>query len=131
MNKPRTITISGAIRKRLPEIEQRMYEGERQSNIVDQLNTEGIKVSLKDFRQLLYRAKKARKRLEETHKTNTAVEENPDIKPAPIPKQVSRSKQNQEPVLKEAPKMEPKPAGKMSPSDIDNMLKNPLDLDNM
>lgn len=108
-----------------------MYEGERQSVIVDQLNSEGIKVSLKDFRQLLYRAKKARKRLEDQQKNNPNPEVKTDsvreTKSVPIPKQ----KDKQEPVVNPPPKVEQKPAGKMSIADIENMLKNSLDLDNI
>ncbi len=131
MNTPPQVTISGQIRKRLAEIEKRMYEGERQSVIVEQLNSEGIKVSLKDFRQLLYRAKKARKRLEDQQKNSVKTEVKTDSKPEPKTVPVSKQKDKQEPVVNSPPKVEPKPAGKMSLADIDNMLKNPLDLDNI
>lgn len=57
VTKPKA-TLSGTIRKRLPDIEAKMYEGIRQATIVEELVEEGFTVSLKDFRQLLYRARK-------------------------------------------------------------------------
>ena len=61
MKTPRPISLSGAIRKRLPDIEQKMFEGVRQSVIVEELAAEGFAMSLADFRQLLYRARNAKK----------------------------------------------------------------------
>ena len=51
-------TLSGTIRERLPSYELRLFNGERQSVFVDELVNEGLKISIADFRTLLYRARK-------------------------------------------------------------------------
>lgn len=100
-----------------------MYEGERQSDIVAQLNSEGIKVSLKDFRQLLYRARKARKPIIESHENIMSVEAETNIESVPEIKKKSATKS--------ASVVQHKPPGKMTLAEIDEMLKKPLDLDNI
>lgn len=132
MNNPQQVTtISGAIRKRLPEIEQRMYEGERQIDIVTQLNKDGIKVSLKDFRQLLSRARKARKKQQEQQTPESSIIANKS-KPqntigldSPRPAVVSYLAETQQKPT------ERKQSEKMSVSDLEDLLKNPIDLDKM
>jgi len=113
-----------------------MYEGERQVDIVAQLNRDGIKVSLKDFRQLLYRARKAKQKLGEKHKDSSPIanllseefkqdqEQISKKTPTPKPPVTQKNLVEQKPV-------EEKKAGKMSVQDIDDLLKNPLDLDNI
>lgn len=132
MNNPeQETTISGAIRKRLPEIEQRMYEGERQIDIVTRLNKDGIKVSLKDFRQLLLRARKAQKKQQKqetpessiiAHKSQLESTARVD---APTQTAVSKLAENQKKPIDQ------KLSGKMSLSDLEDLIKNPIDLDKM
>jgi hypothetical protein len=135
-NSPPVTTISGAIRKRLSEIDQRMYEGERQVDIVAQLNRDGIKVSLKDFRQLLYRARKAKQKLEEKHKDSSPTANLFSKEFKQDQEQISKKTRKTQPPVNQKNLVEQKPveekkAGKMSVQDIDDLLKNPLDLDNM
>lgn len=132
MNNPQPVTtISGAIRKRLTEIDQRMYEGQRQVDIVAQLNRDGIKVSLKDFRQLLYRARKARDKLDAKQRDSSSAQKLEIKEILQQPEQVSKKPSKSEPTETKKDIIERKPSGKMSVADLDNLLKNPLDLDNM
>jgi hypothetical protein len=132
VNNPQQVTtISGAIRKRLPEIEQRMYEGERQIDIVTQLNKDGINVSLKDFRQLLSRARKARKKQQEQQTPESSIiadkskPQNTVDLDSPRPAVVSHLAESQQiPTGR-------KQSEKMSISDLEDLLKNPIDLDKM
>ena len=111
MKKQRPITLSGVIRKRLPIIETRMYEGVRQAVIVDELNAEGFNVSIKDFRQLLYRARKSQKPQSYESKTITEIA----IEPKPSEEKASEKTNTS--------------VKKMSQKDIHEMLKNDIDLD--
>jgi hypothetical protein len=130
-NPPPVTTISGAIRKRLTEIDQRMYEGQRQVDIVAQLNRDGIKVSLKDFRQLLYRARKARDKLDAKQRDSSSAQKIEIKEIQHQPEQVSKKPSKSERTETKKDIIERKPSGKMSVADLDNLLKNPLDLDNM
>ena len=130
-NPPPVTTISGAIRKRLTEIDQRMYEGQRQVDIVAQLNRDGIKVSLKDFRQLLYRARKARDKLDAKQRDSSSAQKLEIKEVQQQPEQVSKKPSKSERTETKKDIIERKPWGKMSVADLDNLLKNPLDLDNM
>jgi hypothetical protein len=132
VNNPQQVTtISGAIRKRLTEIEQRMYEGERQIDIVTQLNKDGVKVSLKDFRQLLSRARKARKKQQEQQTPESSIiadkskPQNTVGLDSPRPAVVSHLAETQQ------KPSERKQSEKMSISDLEDLLKNPIDLDKM
>jgi hypothetical protein len=130
-NPEQETTISGAIRKRLPEIEQRMYEGERQIDIVTRLNNDGIKVSLKDFRQLLLRARKAQKKQQKHQMPESSIIapksqlENTARVNAPTQTVVSKLAEDQKKPVDQ------KPSGKMSLSDLEDLIKNPIDLDKM
>jgi nucleoid DNA-binding protein len=132
VNNPQQVTtISGAIRKRLPEIEQRMYEGERQIDIVTQLNKDGIKVSLKDFRQLLSRARKARKKQQEQQTPESSI-----IADKSKPQNIVGLDSPKPAVVSQLAETQRKPAErkqseKMSISDLEDLLKNPIDLDKM
>jgi len=124
-------TISGAIRKRLPEIEQRMYEGERQIDIVTRLNNDGIKVSLKDFRQLLLRARKAQKKQQKQEMPESSI-----IAPKSQLENTARVDASTQTVVSKLAEhqkkpVDQKPSGKMSLSDLEDLIKNPIDLDKM
>lgn len=112
MKNKRVVTLSGVIRKRLPLIEAQMFEGIRQIKIVEELVSEGYEVSLKDFRQLLYRARKAQKKLPEPL-IDTSKKENDDA---------IKTTQN------EAKKDDVKPKKKLSLQELNNLFQTNIDL---
>ncbi len=122
MKKQRPVTLSGVIRSRLAIIESRMFEGVRQKVIVEELTKEGFEVSEKDFRQLLYRARKKRKSAAIPVVYGvTEAQEKPDIEAETKPE---KQQQNEPVQAKEISK-------KMSQQDIHKMLKNDIDLDSL
>ncbi|MDQ1817799.1 hypothetical protein RBA41_31310 [Massilia sp. CCM 9210] len=128
MNNSRSVTVSGIIRKRLSEFEQRMYEGESQTSIVSDLNEkDGITISLKNFRQLLSRARKAAQKkltLAEPVQQPVTTALPPEI--AKVEKETKANPEKERPPLNEKSKR-----SKMSLNDMNKLLNESLDLDNI
>jgi len=112
----RPISFSGVIRKRLPAIEAQMFEGVRQAVIVEGLAAEGYAMSVKDFRQLLYRARKAQAATKSKVKktTDSGVKKGQEKPVEPEKNVVQKTTE---------------PSKKMSQDDLQKMLSSDIDLD--
>ena len=117
MKNQRPITLSGVIRKRLPQIEARMYEGVKQRVIVDELAAEGFTVTIRDFRVLLHRARKAKKPTSQIDNSvvNTELKKEPEKQPE---KQIEKTSEKPKQVSKV-----------MSKQELQDMLNSDIDLD--